>query len=155
MTGRRFIVISSWSWTTIVLRNSRRGCPPCSRRSRRHRHVPLHRPSYTLSSKLARVRLGRGVQQAPGLEFVGFEQAARLADEIVDERRRVFSIRSDRPRLRPEHLPERRRRGRRRRLRCASNAIRSDAQAPFLRHADPGSITLAAATFRRAPPRAA
>src|SRR2546422_3752870 len=104
-----------------------------------HRHVPLDRPVVGVVEPLARVGLRRGVQQAPGLELLGLQEAAGLADEIVDERRRVFLDELDRPRLRAEHLLERRAvevvAGR-----LAAGRVRLDqnAQTPFLGHADPG-----------------
>src|SRR5258707_11026667 len=73
-----------------------------------HRHVPLHGPVVGIVEALARVRLRRGMKQAPDLELVRLQEPAGLADEVVDERRRVFFDELDRPRLRAEHLVERR-----------------------------------------------
>src|SRR5690348_9204400 len=52
----------------------------------RHGHVPLHRPAVGVVPALARVGLRRAVQEAPGLQLLGLEQAAGLACEVVRER---------------------------------------------------------------------
>src|SRR5882672_8890067 len=74
----------------------------------RHRHVPFDGPIVGVVVALARVRLRRGVQQAPGLELLGLEQAAGLADEVVDVGPRILLDLLHRPRLRVEHLLQRR-----------------------------------------------
>src|SRR5437879_4403863 len=74
-----------------------------------HRHVPLDRPAVSVVEPLASVGLRRGVQQAPGLQLVGLEEASGLPRQVVRVRRRVLFEQLDRARLRAEHLGERRR----------------------------------------------
>src|SRR5439155_5321487 len=87
---------------------------------------------------LARIGRRRAVQQAPGLELLGLEQAAGLADEVVDVGPRILFDLLYRARLGAEHLLQRlaveivARRFGARRVR-----LDQDAHAPFLRHADP------------------
>src|SRR5262249_38268801 len=57
--------------------------------SARHRHVPLDGPVIGVVEALPGVGLRRGVKEAPRLKLVGFQEAAGLGDEIVDEWRRV------------------------------------------------------------------
>src|SRR5690348_12011639 len=105
----------------------------------RHGHVPFHGPVVGVLEALARIGLRRRVQQAPSLELARLEQPARLADEVMDERRRVLLDEIDRPRLRAEHLCERFAVE----VVAGSFATRrmrldQDAHAPLLRDADPG-----------------
>src|SRR2546422_4707527 len=103
-----------------------------------HRHVPFHRPAIGVVPALARIGRRRAVQQAPGLELFGLEQAAGLADEVVDVGPRILLDLLDRARLRPEHLLQRlaveivacR-------FRAGGVRLDEDAHAPLLRHADP------------------
>src|SRR5262249_59931235 len=84
------------------------------------------------------VGLWRSMQQAPRLELVRLQEASGLCDEVVDKGRRVFFDQLDRPRLRAEHLRQRRSvkivAGR-----LAAGRMRFDqyAEALFLRYADP------------------
>src|SRR5919201_3344087 len=105
----------------------------------RHGHVPLHGPPVGVVPTLARVGLRRSVKQAPGLKLFGLEEAAGLADEVVDVRARVLLDFLHRPCLRAEHFLERLAvevvaRG------FGTRGVRldQDAHAPLLRDADPG-----------------
>ena len=73
-----------------------------------HRHVPLDRPVIGVLETLARIRRHRGIEQAPGLQFVRLQEAAGLCDQIVDVRCGVLFEDLDRPVLRPEDGRERR-----------------------------------------------
>src|SRR5439155_22691123 len=70
----------------------------------RHRHVPLHGPAVGVVPALARIGRRRAVQQAPGLELFGLEEAAGLADEVVDVGPRILLDLLDRTRLGAEHF---------------------------------------------------
>src|SRR6266705_1214127 len=136
-TDRRFMVILPLNWLRLFSLLPGAVVDGVLVGRAGHRHAPFDRPSVGVLPALARVGLRRGVQQAPGLELVGLEQPAGLADEVVDEGRRVFFDELDRPRLRAEHLLERRAveivaGG------LAARGVRldQDAQAPLLRHAD-------------------
>src|SRR5437764_8409541 len=104
----------------------------------RHGHVPLHRPAVGVVPALARVGLWRGVQQPPGLELFRLEQAAGLADEVVDIRTRILLELPHGARLGAEHFLQglaieivARRFGARR------MRFDEDAHAPLLGDADP------------------
>src|SRR5262245_27246561 len=72
-----------------------------------HHHVPLDRPVVGIGPALAGIGLRRGMEQAPVLEILRFQQAAGLADEVVDVGRGILLEVLHGARLRPEHLRER------------------------------------------------
>src|SRR5215471_20713410 len=78
------------------------------------------------------------MKEAPGLELMRLQQAASLCNEIMDEGRRVLFDELDCSRLSAKHLRQRRPvkivAGR---LAAGRMRFDEDAQALFLRHADP------------------
>src|SRR5689334_3410256 len=67
-------------------------------RSAGHGHVPLHRPAVGIVPALTRVRRDRTVQQAPVLEFLGLEEAAGLAHQVMHVGPRILLEHLDRTR---------------------------------------------------------
>src|SRR5438045_4981210 len=104
-----------------------------------HGHVPLHRPAIGVVPALARIGRDRSVQEPPVLEFLGLEEAAGLAHQVMHVRPRILLEHLDRTRLRAEHLLQRF--GIRvvaRRFGAGRVRLDENPHAPLLRDADPG-----------------